>query len=49
MSQDRLSTLAVLSKECNFRKSLDMELVIARFAEAEAHKVRFYYGHLNCA
>lgn len=50
MSQDRLSALAVLSIEHEVRKSLDMESVIARFAEAKARKVKFYYGHdLNCA
>lgn len=40
MSQDRLSALAVLSIEQEVRKSLDMESVIARFAEAKARKVR---------
>lgn len=40
MSQDRLSALAVFSIEHEVRKSLDMESVIARFAEANACKVR---------
>lgn len=41
MSQDRLSALGVLSIEHDIRKSLDMEGVITRFAEAKARKVKF--------
>uniref|UniRef100_A0A8C6WU32 TTF-type domain-containing protein n=1 Tax=Neogobius melanostomus TaxID=47308 RepID=A0A8C6WU32_9GOBI len=41
MSQERLSALALLSIEQKVRKTLDMESVIARFAEAKARKVRF--------
>ncbi|XP_016424812.1 zinc finger MYM-type protein 1-like [Sinocyclocheilus rhinocerous] len=39
--EDRLSALAVISIEQEVRKSLDMESVIARFAEAKARKARF--------
>uniref|UniRef100_A0A8C6WW11 TTF-type domain-containing protein n=1 Tax=Neogobius melanostomus TaxID=47308 RepID=A0A8C6WW11_9GOBI len=41
MSQERLSALALLSIEQKVWKTLDMESVIARFAEAKARKVRF--------
>uniref|UniRef100_A0A3Q1DI04 TTF-type domain-containing protein n=1 Tax=Amphiprion ocellaris TaxID=80972 RepID=A0A3Q1DI04_AMPOC len=41
MSQDRLSALAVLSIEQEVRKSVDMDLLISRFAEAKARKVKF--------
>ena len=41
MTQERLSSLAVLSIEQEIRKSLDMKDVIARFAEAKARKVKF--------
>lgn len=41
MSQDRLYALAVLSIEQEVRKSLDRELLITRFAEAKAWKVKF--------
>ncbi len=40
MTQKRLSALAVISIEQEVRKSLDMESVIARFAEAKARKAR---------
>lgn len=41
MSQERLSALAVLSIEQEVWKSVDMDLLIARFAEAKARKIRF--------
>ena len=41
MTQERLSSLAVLSIEQEIRKSLDMKDVIARFADAKARKVKF--------
>lgn len=41
MPQERLFELAVLSIEQKVRKSVDMDLLIARFAEAKAHKIRF--------
>nr|XP_055031053.1 zinc finger MYM-type protein 1-like [Misgurnus anguillicaudatus] len=41
MSQDRLSALAVISIEQEVTKAVDMESMIARFAEAKARKVRF--------
>ena len=41
MSQEMLSELAVLSIEQEVRKSVDMDLLIARFAQAKARKIRF--------
>lgn len=41
MSQERLSALAILSIEQDVRKSVDMELLITRFANAKARKIRF--------
>lgn len=41
MSQETPSALAVLSIEQEVRKSVDMDLLIARFAEAKARKIRF--------
>lgn len=41
MSQETLSALAVLSIEQEVRKSVDMDLLTARFAEAKARKIRF--------
>ena len=41
MTQERLSSLAVLSIEQEMRRSLDMKDVIARFADAKARKVKF--------
>jgi len=41
MSQHRLSALATISIEHEVRKTLDMDSVIGRFAEAKARKVRF--------
>lgn len=40
MSQERLSALTVLSIEQQVRKSVGMDLLIARFAEAKARKIR---------
>ena len=41
MTQERLSSLAVLSIEQEIRKSLDMKDVIAKFADAKARKIKF--------
>lgn len=41
MSQDRLSALAVISIEHDITKTLDIDSVITKFAEAKARKVRF--------